>query len=152
MDVTMFRGEYQFLSNFYRCDVTYKGITYHSVEAAYQASKFEGESVRKEISNMTAREAKRFAKGHHPSKTWYEENIRIMIDLLVQKFSNPIFKEKLYATRGMKLIEGNSWHDNFWGHCTCEKCASVPHRNLLGFLLMGIRDEVLPEIDACVDK
>ena len=34
-----FSGEYEFLSNFYPCRIVYNGITYPSVEHAYQDRK-----------------------------------------------------------------------------------------------------------------
>lgn len=37
--INYFRGEYAFLSNFWEVPVTYKGLTYGSNEAAFQAQK-----------------------------------------------------------------------------------------------------------------
>lgn len=34
-----------------------------------------------------------------------------------------------------------SWHDNFWGNCTCVKCENIEGQNWLGKLLMKVRDE-----------
>lgn len=34
-----FRGEYDFLSNFYKCNVEHEGVIYSSVENAFQAAK-----------------------------------------------------------------------------------------------------------------
>lgn len=39
MKINYFRGEYAFLSNFWEVPVTYKGLTYGSNEAAFQAQK-----------------------------------------------------------------------------------------------------------------
>ena len=39
MKIDHFRGEYAFLSNFWEVPVTYKGLTYGSNEAAFQAQK-----------------------------------------------------------------------------------------------------------------
>lgn len=35
--ITDFENEYEFLSNFYECSVTFEGLTYGSSEAAFQA-------------------------------------------------------------------------------------------------------------------
>ena len=51
--ITKFRKEYFFLSNFYPCSVTYKGITYSTSEAAYQAQKTFDESERIRISKLS---------------------------------------------------------------------------------------------------
>lgn len=39
MIIDKFRGEYDFLSNFYSCQVTYNGESYLNSEAAFQAQK-----------------------------------------------------------------------------------------------------------------
>ena len=63
-----------------------------------------------------------------------------MKDILIAKFSVPELREKLKATGDATLIEGNHWHDNRWGKCTCEKCQSKEAQNWLGKILMEIRD------------
>ena len=58
-----------------------------------------------------------------------------------QKFNWPELRTKLLATGNRVLVEGNYWHDNFWGECTCEKCkATQKAENWLGKLLMERRD------------
>ena len=37
--IDSFGGEYSFLSNFHKCKVEFEGMTYHSVEHAFQAAK-----------------------------------------------------------------------------------------------------------------
>lgn len=39
MEINEFRGEYAFLSNFYKSPVLYDGISYSCVECAFQAQK-----------------------------------------------------------------------------------------------------------------
>lgn len=64
----------------------------------------------------------------------------IMLKVVVAKFEqNPELAEKLIATGHAELREGNDWHDNYWGHCYCEKCAELPHRNQLGLTLIAVR-------------
>ena len=48
----------------------------------------------------------------------------------------------LLLTGGAELIEGNHWHDNFWGICTCDKCWDKRQENQLGKLLMKIRNKL----------
>jgi len=48
----------------------------------------------------------------------------------------------LLATLDAELIEGNAWHDNFWGDCFCEKCRDIEGLNVLGNILMRIREEL----------
>jgi predicted NAD-dependent protein-ADP-ribosyltransferase YbiA (DUF1768 family) len=46
--------------------------------------------------------------------------------------------EKLLATGEEILVEGNTWHDNFWGRCSCRNCRGKGV-NHLGQLLMERR-------------
>ena len=36
--IAEFKGKNHFLSNFYKCDFVYNGLTYHNAEAAFQFS------------------------------------------------------------------------------------------------------------------
>lgn len=57
-----FRGDYDFLSNFYKCNVEYEGVIYSSVENALQAAKTLDLRERRQFENCTAREAKKLGK------------------------------------------------------------------------------------------
>jgi predicted NAD-dependent protein-ADP-ribosyltransferase YbiA (DUF1768 family) len=66
-----------------------------------------------------------------------------MLNLLRQKFVNHSeFRRKLLATGDSMLVEGNIWHDNDWGDCSCERCANKPGQNNLGRLIMQVRKEL----------
>lgn len=66
-----------------------------------------------------------------------------MEEVLRAKFKDTALQNLLRKTKGFKLIEGNLWHDNHWGSCTCKKrrVCQLPGKNILGILLMKIRDE-----------
>lgn len=66
-------------------------------------------------------------------KEWEDKRIKIMIDLLVQKFGTKDMLSKLEDTNGKELIEGNPWKDTLWGVCEGKG------RNILGIILMEIR-------------
>ena len=53
------KNDYGWMSNFYRCDIKYKGLIYKSSEAAWQAQKTLDEEVRKTFQFMTPAESKR---------------------------------------------------------------------------------------------
>lgn len=66
-----------------------------------------------------------------------------MLRIVRSKFnSNPEIAEKLIATYPETLVEGNHWHDNTWGDCSCARCRDIPGKNLLGQILMTVRDEL----------
>jgi ribA/ribD-fused uncharacterized protein len=73
---------------------------------------------------------------------WLGVNIDIMRDLLLQKFYPTVLRRKLLATFAATLVEGNYWHDEFWGVCdgTCRQGPHEPKgQNILGMLLMEVR-------------
>src|SRR4051794_10492805 len=58
--IDSFQGEYRFLSNFWPAEVVYEGVTYPSVEHAYQAAKTLSIEERKRIASLpTPGEAKK---------------------------------------------------------------------------------------------
>ena len=137
--ITSFKGEYRFLSNFYPCEIRHEGIFYPSVENAYQALKTSDLKKRIDISKMTAAEAKKAGRALQLDPEFEINKVAIMETLLRLKFKYYPFWDWLRDTKG-ELIEGNTWHDNIWGACVCEKCVDKPKQNFLGRLLMKIRD------------
>ena len=149
--ISCFDGEYAFLSNFYPCSITYNGLEYKHTEGAFQAQKSLNEQDRRVIASMiNPGQAKRAAGRHGFVKLrsdWEEIKDRIMDEVLIAKFTqNPELKEKLLATGDAELIEGNTWHDNYWGTCTCDRCKPIYGRNQLGKNLMAIRKELMAEV------
>ena len=132
--IDSFRGDFRFLSNFYPAQVHYAGLTYPTVENAYQAAKTLNEEIRAEFVNMTPSEAKKFGKILDVSDDWEDRKLEVMAQLLRQKFSSPDLSELLKLTSGYELVEGNTWGDTFWGVCNGKG------RNHLGKLLMDTRD------------
>ena len=111
-----FRGTYDFLSNFYPCDITYEGLTYQSVEAAFQAQKTLSQSAQIEFTQLDPAQAKKKGKSVELRKDWENIKVQVMETLVWIKFSqNPQLREKLLATGDAILQEGNNWGDRFWG-------------------------------------
>jgi ribA/ribD-fused uncharacterized protein len=144
--IDKFDGENKFLSNFHMCIVWYEGIPYPTIEHAYQAAKTFDLNQRKYIAGIPwnkAGQAKRIGKRIPLRNNWEEIKLSVMEDLLRQKFGvRPNFKQKLLDTGNEELIEGNYWHDNYWGNCKCKKCIDKPGLNMLGKLLMKIRSDL----------
>ena len=70
-------------------------------------------------------------------KDWDSKKLEFMKWGVTEKFKDPKLSEMLLSTGDMELTEGNWWHDNFWGVCTCNKCKDG--ENNLGKILMDIR-------------
>lgn len=141
--IDSFEGEYFFLSNFSKSSIEYDGITYPTVEHAYQAQKTLDKDLRLAVSELkTPSESKRFGKSVVLREHWDTIKVGIMVELCEIKFQTSYYKKQLLLTEDATLIEGNTWHDNFWGDCRCEKCKNITGLNYLGRLLMEIRDAV----------
>ena len=144
--INSFSNEYQFLSNFYNAEVVYEGITYRSSEAAFQAAKSKDFQLRKEFSELNSAQAK--LKGRHIElrNDWDQVKDDIMYEIVKDKFTrNPNLKSLLMKTNSSVLIKGNWWHDNYWGSCSCEECQNTEGKNILGLILMRVRDEIRNE-------
>ena len=135
--ITKFRKEYFFLSNFYPCIVTYKGITYTTSEAAYQAQKTLDISEKREFSKFDPKTAKEKGQTVDKRADWDDIKLEEMYYICKTKFiQNPELGKLLLETNDEELIEGNDWDDTFWGVC------NGVGENHLGKTLMKIRDEL----------
>jgi ribA/ribD-fused uncharacterized protein len=144
MIIDSFRGNYRFLSNFYPCIVCLDGVSYPSVENAYQAAKTLNPVLRVPFQTGTPSAAKRMGSNILLRTNWEEVKLEIMKFLLRQKFSKgSALLKQLQQTKGYLLVEGNFWHDNFWGNCFCNRRQTCEEegKNHLGNILMNIRDE-----------
>jgi len=141
--ITRFEGDYRFLSNFYECEILCDGFVFHSVEAAFQAMKCRTHEERIPFEELTAAQAKQAGRSVQLRPDWENRKLQLLYALVKQKFSaNPFLREKLIATGKSKLLEGNRWHDNYWGSCDCPRCQGVPGQNHLGEILMRVRGEL----------
>lgn len=136
-----FVGEYRFLSNFWPAPVMYDGLKYPTVEHAYQAAKTRDIGQRLAIRNcVTPGEAKRLGRRVTLRSDWEDWKGKVMENLVRQKFNqHPGLAEKLLATYGSRLEEGNAWHDTFWG---ISPVGSGIGQNRLGQILMAVRSEL----------
>lgn len=142
--ITRFEGEHAFLSNFHHCPFTTEsGEQAVTVEHAYQASKTTNRLLAAAIRNApTAGQAKRAGNAVRLRSDWEAVKIGVMRSLLRRKFQDPALRQMLLDTGDAMLVEGNDHHDNFWGTCSCSACSAKASLNVLGELLMGIREEI----------
>ena len=142
--ISSFRGDNAFLSNFYTINISIKGKVWKSSEAMYMACKTTDSVMHEKIRLTTsAAQAKRLGKTVRLIDGWEHKKDEVMLKCLRLKFTlNQECKDKLLATGTANLIEGNTWHDNYWGNCTCPKCTQITGRNQLGKTLMQVRSEL----------
>lgn len=139
MKIEMFRGEYQFLSNFYEAPVEYRGLRYGSNEAAFQAQKCLTEEERREFTLLRPSDSKKRGSSVQLRPDWEEVKAGVMEELVRAKFTqNEELGRLLLATGKSELIEGNSWNDTFWG----VNLKTGEGRNELGKALMKVRAEL----------
>ena len=141
--INSFEGKYAFLSNFYPSTFTHDGIEYPTVEHFFQAAKTIDIAEKKAIAAAdTPGKAKRMGRAVKLRPDWEKVKVYYMELGLRLKFCNIELREKLRATGDEELIEGNYWCDNTWGDCSCDACKDQPGRNMLGKLLMQVRNEI----------
>jgi ribA/ribD-fused uncharacterized protein len=141
--INEFQGDYRFLSNFFiGAPLRVMGMTFQTSEHMYQALKTtDPAEVRAVMSCQTPGEVKRLGRTLTIRPDWDSVKDRAMELCTGYKFAaNPDLLEKLMATGNTYLLEGNTWHDNYWGACSCERCESVDSYNKLGYTLMRYRD------------
>ena len=151
--ITEFEGEYRFLSNFFSSPIkvnTAAGIfVFPSVENAYQAAKCNKISDIKQFTDCFAGVAKKLGRNVELRPDWNKIRLQVMTNLVEIKFqTNAELKHKLLQTEHLQLVEGNYWHDNYWGNCICTKCSNIEGQNHLGKILMQLRQRYHEEIDA----
>ena len=151
--INSFRGRFVFLSNFYSCKIEHKGITYPGVEHYYVALKvtgmqfidgvyYTGADFRELIAKIKdTNDVKKIGKIVKIRSDWNEKKLGFMEWGVREKFKDINLADELLSTGDLELIEGNNWHDVFWGKCSCPKCGGSGE-NYLGKILMKIREEL----------
>jgi N-glycosidase YbiA len=141
--ISHFRGPHRWLSNFWPAKVTLDGMEFSTVEHGYQAAKTLDMAVRAQIAVLpTPGEAKRMGRKLEVREGWDGMKLKVMEDLLLQKFADADLRQKLLDTGDAYLEEQNTWEDFFWGVCDGKG------ENHLGKLLMATRNDLRSKGDA----
>ena len=141
---------YHPLSNWYKCDVTYKGNAFSSVEQGYQWAKAtfanDDTAARKLLYTIDPREAKELGMKVQDLKRddWNAEKDSVMGELVKIKFTdNPELKQELLSTQDLKLAEAGV--DNHYAiglslqNGDIFDCAKWKGQNCLGKILCEVR-------------
>jgi len=136
--VVEFQDEYRFLSNFWPAEVVFEGLTYPTVEHAYQAAKTMDPAERRRIAALaTPSEAKRAGRALAVRGDWETAKFAVMETCVRYKFAHHEgLRRKLLATGEAELEEGNTWGDRVWG------VYQGAGENRLGKILMKVRGEL----------
>ena len=152
--IDSFKGEFAFLSNFSRIDITVAGKVWPTAEHMFMACKSLNPAVQEQIRTASSPGmAKKLGRQLALRPDWEKIKDEAMLRVLRHKFhQNKEHQQLLLATGEEELIEGNYWHDNYWGICQCPKCRNVKGavrplnvvkgKNMLGKLLMQVRKEL----------
>jgi ribA/ribD-fused uncharacterized protein len=141
-EITNFRGEYSFLSNFFvtRRPIIYDRKEYLTSEHLFQAIKTTDPEWREKVRlAATAGDAKKLGYQVPLRADWEARKIEAMRLCLKLKFTDPLLRAKLMKTGTALLVEGNTWKDYFWGVC------GGRGENWLGKLLMELRASFFAE-------
>lgn len=140
--ITAFKGDYFFLSNFYRCSMLYAGCLAPTAEHHYQAAKTVSALERDLVLGAASPGiAKRLGRNVTIRSDWEESKVDVMREILQAKFGNPVLRRELLSTGDTLLIEGNTWGDRIWG-TTKNSSGIYEGENLLGKLLMELRASI----------
>jgi ribA/ribD-fused uncharacterized protein len=133
--INSFTKEYQFLSNAYNSPIEIDGISYTNAESAFWAQRVKDSRARNKFSRLSGNKARAKAIQAEPVEDWDENINHYMEKVLKAKFSDPKMMKLLNSTKGCKLINTNTYRDDYWG------VYMGKGKNVLGKLLMKIRDQ-----------
>jgi ribA/ribD-fused uncharacterized protein len=137
MTISSFKGNYDFLSNFYLCPMSFNGTIYGSSEAAFQAQKTFDYTIREIFSTLSPKLSKRLGNAIRCRPDWDTIKVKLMEEIVREKFTQNLdLAKRLISTGEEELVEGNTWRDTFWGVC------NGVGENHLGKILMNIREEL----------
>lgn len=147
--IEQFQKDYRWLSNFHYLEKPMKrkqegvDLSFPTNEHFYVAMKTLDLETRVQVCNHPLKGLKKFGKTFPLREDWDSVKLAVMLYGLRYKFSkdNPELRNKLIATEGCEIQEGNYWNDKFWGVCL----KTGEGENHLGKLLMQVRSEILHE-------
>ena len=144
--IDRFRGDYSFLSNFHRAPFDWRGKTYETAEACFQAAKTRDSKEAERIRTAPSpAESKRLGRRVELRADWERVKDDVMHSILKAKFAVPELRDALLATGDAELVEGNTWGDVYWGVC------GGRGKNQLGRTLMRIRDDIRRRAGSAMD-
>ena len=142
--INRFSLKYGFLSNFYYSPMMIDDLVWETVEHYFQGMKtlikLDREAIR--VSGSPGN-AKKLGRRVILRPDWEKVKYEVMYTGVKSKFQqNEEVHSLLCKTGNTFLEEGNTWHDNVWGNCSCPRCEKIEGKNALGKTIMQIRSEL----------
>lgn len=154
--------DFWFLDNSYEVPIAFGALVYPSVTHAFAAAQAESLDLKLEISKapLSAIEGLFSKIGAPPSDFRGPDTMR---KLLEYKFGVTKLLEQmtpfqvkmacqLIFTGRRPLIYGNMVCNEFWGDCACPKHLEVRGKNVLGGLIMSVREKLIEHVTKGVAK
>jgi predicted NAD-dependent protein-ADP-ribosyltransferase YbiA (DUF1768 family) len=149
--ITLFKQENKFLNLYHQHPFEYKDVVYGSILHAYFSII---DFNNKEIYNC-------ISQAKHPNVSMIIEEIakkggyhitdfNLLKEIVKAKFSykwNDTIRRDLFLTKTKMLINMNNKHDNILGYCYCKECKDIEKQNILGKILMEVRNELMNNIE-----
>lgn len=131
-----------FMDNWYPCTISFDGMSFPSLENAFQATRFAERDMRAKFMYMPASEAAyRGPLFRTTVPGWRDMRYEILYGLLCLKFSDPVLQKKLIGTGNQEIKLSNLRHENDIGTCVCSRCRGRGN-NAAGLLLEKIRSDL----------
>jgi len=146
------KGEFGFMSNFFRSQINCFGRTWQTSEHAYQAQKFSGMNQEDyDAIHACANPMAAAIVGRDPNRTcrpdWEQVRADVMRFVVFHKFSqNATIRDALLATGDRPLFEYDTKRgDQYWA-----VDANGVGKNMLGVILMEVREILREDIECAI--
>lgn len=149
-----FASENAYLSNLSKCHFTFDGMSFDSVERAYQherARRLNAPDLAQQIyDSRRPIDAKRLSHHVQSNDTWDREKREVMKNILIAKFTqNVSLRDLLISTGTKQLIEAT--HDPYWGASALLgskilKNGKWTGKNELGSVMGEVREDLQREL------
>jgi len=159
--IKWWRSDYWFLDNSYPADIFFQGISYPSVTHAMMGAQTENMDLKIQIAQAALLELKGFAEQIDTPYDGFQgpSTMRKLLDykfgysasLLEMSPAQAELAQRLIATGNKTLVYGNRACSMFWGDCDCPSHFQERGKNVLGGLLMGVRERLVEYVAKNVD-
>jgi hypothetical protein len=140
----IFVNEIAWMRNDYPVSIVVAGITYPTVEHAYQAAKFKDLNIKNAIAKLPVFDVKKARsigrKTSGINQYWDDIKENVMERLIRQKFSKTHLGDLLANTGNSDIVFQN--RDDFWGTGGDINDECWNGQNILGTILESIRDDL----------